>query len=214
MKIIAINGSPRKNWNTATLLNSALDGARLSGAETKMVHLYDLNFKGCMSCFACKQKNSKNFGKCTLNDDLKPILREIENADALIIGTPIYYGSTSGVMHMFLERLMFQYMQYTQPPISVFDGKINLGMVYTMNIAEDQYQTYPSKPQFERIEGVLKMLFGNLDVFRCYDTYQVNDYRNIDYTYLDPVKKKERRDKIFPIDCEKVKELGKKLVSN
>lgn len=213
MKIIAINGSPRKNWNTTSLLNGALEGAKLAGAETKMVHLYDLNFKGCTSCFACKQKNSKNFGKCTLNDDLKPILRELENVDAVIMGTPIYYGSIAGVMHMFLERFMFQYMQYTQPPTSVFDKKINLGLFYTMNINEEQFQTTPTKALFERIEGLLKMQFGNLDVFHCFDTYQVNDYRNIDYTYLDPVKKKERREKVFPLDCERAKELGKKLVS-
>ncbi|XWX63056.1 flavodoxin family protein [Desulfitobacterium sp. AusDCA] len=48
MKVIAINGSPRKNKNTATLLNKALEGA-----ETELIHLYDLNYKGCVSCFAC-----------------------------------------------------------------------------------------------------------------------------------------------------------------
>jgi Multimeric flavodoxin WrbA len=54
VKIIAFNGSPRKEWNTATLLKKALKGAKSQGAETKLVHLYDLNYKGCISCFACK----------------------------------------------------------------------------------------------------------------------------------------------------------------
>jgi Multimeric flavodoxin WrbA len=54
MKIIAFNGSPRKKWNTATLLQKALDGAASKGAETELIHLYDLNYKGCISCFACK----------------------------------------------------------------------------------------------------------------------------------------------------------------
>ena len=54
--IIAINGSPRKNGNTAALLNKALEGASSQGATTEMINLYDLNFKGCMSCFACKLK--------------------------------------------------------------------------------------------------------------------------------------------------------------
>ena len=46
MKVIAVNGSPRKTWNTATLLQKALDGAKSVGADTELVHLYDLNFKG------------------------------------------------------------------------------------------------------------------------------------------------------------------------
>ena len=52
MKAIAINGSPRKDWNTATLLKKSLEGAASVGAETKLIHLYDLSFKGCYSCFA------------------------------------------------------------------------------------------------------------------------------------------------------------------
>jgi hypothetical protein len=47
MKVIAFNGSPRKKWNTATLLEKALEGAASQGAETKLIHLYDLDFKGC-----------------------------------------------------------------------------------------------------------------------------------------------------------------------
>jgi multimeric flavodoxin WrbA len=54
MKIVAFNGSPRKDGNTATLLNKALEGAAAHGAEIEMIQLYDLNFKGCISCFACK----------------------------------------------------------------------------------------------------------------------------------------------------------------
>ena len=62
MKILAINGSPRKNSNTATLLKKALEGAAAQGAETELIHLYDLNFKGCISCFACKLKDGKSYG--------------------------------------------------------------------------------------------------------------------------------------------------------
>ncbi len=51
MNVLAINGSPRKNWNTATLLQNTLDGAESQGAETELVHLYDLDFKGCTSLF-------------------------------------------------------------------------------------------------------------------------------------------------------------------
>jgi multimeric flavodoxin WrbA len=60
MKVIALNGSPRKKWNTATLLKHAVDGAASNGAETELIHLYDYNYKGCISCFACKVKRSPN----------------------------------------------------------------------------------------------------------------------------------------------------------
>jgi len=72
MKIIAFNGSPRKKWNTATLLQNALDGAASKGAETELIHLYDLNYKGCISCFACKTLGGKSYGKCAVHDDLTP----------------------------------------------------------------------------------------------------------------------------------------------
>jgi len=64
MKIIAFNGSPRKMWNTATLLNKSLEGGtRSQGAETELIHLYDLNYKGCESCFSCKTMGSNSYGK-------------------------------------------------------------------------------------------------------------------------------------------------------
>jgi multimeric flavodoxin WrbA len=87
MKVIAINGSPRKGWNTATLLNRALEGAASEGAETELIHLYDLDFKGCISCFACKLKGGKSYGQCAVKDELTPLLKQIEEeADALVIG--------------------------------------------------------------------------------------------------------------------------------
>ena len=66
VKALFINGSPRKNGNTAQLLKRAMDGAREAGAEVELVNLYDrnLNYKGCMSCFACKLKGGKK-GVCS-----------------------------------------------------------------------------------------------------------------------------------------------------
>jgi hypothetical protein len=74
MRVLAINGSPRKKWNTATLLQNALDGAASQGAETELVHLCDLDFKGCTSCFACKLKSGKSYGKCAVQDGLTSVL--------------------------------------------------------------------------------------------------------------------------------------------
>jgi len=91
MRVLAINGSPRKNRNTATLLVKALERAASQGAETELVHLYDLTYKGCKSCFACKPKGGSSYGRCAAKDDLTDVLAKVEEADALVLGSPIYF---------------------------------------------------------------------------------------------------------------------------
>ena len=93
-KIIAINASPRRGWNTSALVRSAADGAESAGAEIKLIDLYKLDkFTGCVSCFGCK--SNANLGKCIYADALAPILEEIRSADGLIIGTPNYLGEAT-----------------------------------------------------------------------------------------------------------------------
>ncbi len=106
MKIIAINGSPQPNGTTVTLLERAMKGARSRGAETKRVDLYRLNYKGCVSCFYCKRKD-KPHGTCAVRDDLSPILTELKEADALLLGTPIYFDNITSGTVAFLERFLF-----------------------------------------------------------------------------------------------------------
>lgn len=74
-KALFINGSPRKIGNTSQLLKRAMDGAREAGAEVELVNLYDrnLNYKGCMSCFACKIKGGKK-GVCSFFFELYLVL--------------------------------------------------------------------------------------------------------------------------------------------
>ena len=110
MYVMAFNGSPRKKkWNTVTLLQNVLKGANSAGAETELVQLYDLNFSGCISCFSCKKLNRKEDGVCAVKDELTPVLDRIKAADALIIGTPLYWGAESASTRAFLERLLFPY---------------------------------------------------------------------------------------------------------
>lgn len=106
-KIIAINGSPRKNWNTAILLQSALEGAKANGAETELINLYDYEFKGCVSCLVCKRKDSTANGLCAYKDALTSILEKCKAADAVILGSPIYFGDVTSMMRSFLERFLF-----------------------------------------------------------------------------------------------------------
>lgn len=212
MKVLGFNGSPRKQWNTATLLNKALEGAVLQGAETELIHLYDLDFKGCLSCFACKTKGGKSYGKCAVDDDIAPILKKIEEADAIIFGSPIYFGSVSGEMRSFMERLMFPYLSYSNPPQSLFPKKINVGFIYTMNVSEERAREMAYDQKISQPEMALKMVFGgNLENLYSFDTYQFKDYSKVVSDLFDPKQKAKRREEVFPIDCKRAFELGAKL---
>jgi multimeric flavodoxin WrbA len=208
MKVIAVNGSPRKKWNTATLLQKTLEGAASQGAETELIHLYDLNYKGCRSCFACKTKEGPSYGRCAAKDGLSPLLQEIESCDSLILGSPIYFGTSSGQMRSFLERLMFPYWTYNDPPQCLFPKPINAGFVYTMNATEEWLKQLGIDRHLRFNERILKMEFGTFESLYCYDTYQFEDYSKIVVDRFDPEKKAKRRQEVFPEDCQRAYDLG------
>ncbi len=211
MKVIACNGSPRKKWNTATLLEKALEGATSQGAETELIHLYDLNFKGCISCFACKTKGGKSYGKCAVRDDLTPVLRKVEDVDALILGSPIYFGTVSGETRSFMERLLFPYRPYvppSDPRQTLFPRKINTGFIYTMNVTEEGLKgmEFDQAPRVN--ERFLRVVFGACESLFSLDTYQFEDYSKVVAPRFDPEKKALRRREVFPQDCAKAFEMG------
>lgn len=76
MKTIVLNASPRKDWNTAKLLKSAMAGAESTGAEVEYINLYDLNFTGCRSCMLCKRKDVKRC-HCYWKDDISPVIDKV-----------------------------------------------------------------------------------------------------------------------------------------
>lgn len=213
MKIIAFNGSPRKEWNTATLLKKALKGAKSQGAETKLVHLYDLNYKGCISCFACKTIGGESYGRCALKDDLTDIFEMIRESDAIILGSPIYFGVVTGEMRSFMERLMFPYLTYTAPAQSLFPKQIKIGFIYTMNVTEDQFKEFKYTVHVDFNQRTLKTLFGESEALFSFDTYQFKDYSKVFATRFDENYKAKRRKEIFPEDCEKAYQMGVRFAS-
>ncbi len=208
MTIMAFNGSPRKKWNTATLLEKALEGAASQGAKTELIHLYDLNYKGCMSCFACKTKGGKSYGRCAVDDDLTPVLGNIENADAVILGSPIYFGNVSGEMRSFMERLLFPYLTYTEPPQSLFPNRIKTGVIYTMNTPEGQMKERGYLQLFNLHAMVLGMILGTCEHICSFDTYQFKDYSEVVSDRFNPEEKAKRRKEIFPTDCQRAFDMG------
>ncbi len=212
MKIIAVNGSPRKEWNTATLLHKSLEGATTRGAGTELVHLYDLDYRGCISCFGCKMNGGKGYGRCNMNDGLTPLLQKIAKADALVMGSPIYYGTVTGEMKSFLERLCFPYMTYTDPPGSIFPGKLRTGFIYTLGATEEMAQERGFDRHIELNEFFLGLVFGNTETLCSYDTYQFEDYSKVFAPRWNPEQKARRRSEVFPLDCTKAFDMGVKLI--
>jgi len=208
MKIIAVNGSPRKSKNTAILLEKALEGARSRGAETTLVHLCDLDYKGCTSCFACKLKDGKSYGKCALQDAVSPILRGIEEADAVIMGSPIYLCDVTGQMRAFLERLIFPYITYTKEYPSLFGRKIRTGFIYTMNVTAEQMAERGFQSTLQTMEYYLQRAFGHCESLYAFDTFQFDDYEKYVVTIFDAQHKAQVRAEQFPKDCDSAFQMG------
>lgn len=208
MKLLAINGSPRKNGNTATLLNKALEGATSKSAETELINLYDLHYRGCISCFSCKRINGESYGKCAVNDDLTPVLKKVETADALILGSPLYFGRETGLMSSCLERLLFQYLVYDSEYSSLFGKKISTGYIYTMNVTEDQAKISEYHTHINSNKLFLAKTLGSSETLLAYDTYQFNDYSKYVCTAFNEQHKAEVKATQFPLDCEKAFDMG------
>jgi Multimeric flavodoxin WrbA len=210
-KVIAINGSPRKKWNTHMLLEKCLDGAKEMGAETELINLYDVNFKGCTSCFACKRKGVV-VNKCVMKDELEPILQKICDCDVLILGSPIYFNSITGEMRSFGERLIFPYVSYELKPSS-FGRKIDTAFIYTMNVPRVTLPIFGYNKIFRQNKRQLKNTFGSSSSLVVTSTYQFDNYDNYAINIINGNKRLERRNTVFLKECEKAFLLGKKLAS-
>jgi len=211
--IYAINGSPRKNKNTAKLLQSALDGvhAAAEGAQTEMIHLYDYEYQPCISCFACKRLGGKSYGQCAVKDDLKPLFEKLAQADGIIFGSPIYFASISAKLRGFLERFLFQYFVYDAEYSSLAPKKMPVAFIYTMNVSETAMRDLKYPEQFRYMELFTEKMFTRPKVLYSCDTYQFDDYSKYKMECFSEPAKAEHRDKQFPIDLHNAFALGSEL---
>ena len=211
-KIYAVNGSPRKNGNTAQLLQKALEGAASAGAEVKLIQLADLNFSGCRSCFACK-KLANPSSSCILKDDLAETLKELLHADGIIMGSPIYFGAETGLYRNFLERLFFPMLRYTNPPSSRAEKRIDFGFIYTMNVPENLMDEYGYNAYLRSQSQTPGLIFNSRNIYTLYacDTHQFDDYSKYECTLFDAGHKDKMRKTQFISDLAKAFEMGRKL---
>ena len=215
VKAMFVNGSPRKGWNTAKMLESAMQGATEAGAQCEMVHLYDINFHGCKSCFACKLKNSKTGGVCAIRDDLRPVLEHARQCDVLVLGSPVYYSYPTGDMRSFMERLAFPvgtYMYENGKHITLRDKVIPTAMVFTMNCPEEYMKQIGYPTLLEENTKVMADIFGYSETLYACNTYQFNDYSRYDFNLFSEEDKHHYRDEHFATDLQNARDLGRRLV--
>lgn len=211
--LIAINGSPRRNWNTAKLLKHAMKGAEDAGASTELVNLYSLHFKGCTSCFACKIK-TRPHGICAMNDDLSPVLERVKECDAIIFGSPIYFMNLSAGMVAFIERLFFSNYIYSDEIPTVFPKKMPSAFFFTMNMTEKNFEQFGMKERLGMYELFTRRILGvTPKILRAYDTVQFKDYSRYESSIFDPEHKFAYREEHFAEDCAAAYEIGRALVA-
>ena len=215
-KVIVLNGSPRKDFNTAKMLKEAQKGAESANAEVEFVNLYDYNFKGCMSCFSWQRKGSTTNGVCAIKDELRPILEKCIAADAIVIGTPVYFSYPTGMFRCFVERLMFPNFTYLLDKATGglkrgLDRTIPTGVIFTMNCPEEMANAMNYKAILEENTAALNRIMGYAESLYCYDTTQFDDFSKYNCDLFSEEQKKKTRETQFPQDMQKAFDLGKKL---
>jgi multimeric flavodoxin WrbA len=154
MKIIGFSASPRKEGNTAWAINQILEGAREQGAETQVWYSSDLDIKPCKACLGCKQSD-----RCVINDDMQQIYDALAQADALVLGSPVYMGQMSAQAKIFTDRLYAQIVPRFSPHFKEKNAGKKLVLVFTQgNPDSGKFQVYfdYTKQMFRMLEFDVK----------------------------------------------------------
>ncbi|MBQ7820152.1 MAG: flavodoxin family protein [Bacteroidales bacterium] len=207
-KIVVIDGGPRKNMNTASVIRAFVEGAKSvsSDAEVKVVRLYDLNYKGCISCMACKLKG-KASNICCFKDDLTSILNDIADADGLVLGSPIYFGEVTGQMRSFLERLTFPWLSYNDYSLTARKCMPVL-LIETMNGTPERNNSNG----FGTMEWCITTALGEPQRIVAYNTCQVAKYDNYELGGFSEETKHQWRDAHWEDDLQKAFDAGRQMV--
>jgi len=150
MQIIGFNASPRKSGNTAWTINRILDSAAKAGAQTQFFHTSELNISPCRGCLGCVSGNG-----CVVADDMQQVYTALKQADALILGSPVYMAQMSGQAKVFTDRLFAQITPRFSPRFKEENAGKKLILVFTQgNPDQSKFQTYYdyTKSMFQMLE--------------------------------------------------------------
>lgn len=102
MKILLINGSPKREGNTFIALNEVAKTLEAEGIEAEIIHVGHKDVHGCIACNKCREQ-----GKCVFDDIVNEVNKKFETADGIIVGSPVYYASPAGTLLSFMDRLFY-----------------------------------------------------------------------------------------------------------
>ena len=210
-KIMIIDGGPRKTFNTASMLQKFAEGAKSvsSEIEVKTVRLYDLDYKGCMSCMACKLKG-KTSNVCKFKDALTPVLEEIAQADGLVLGSPNYFSEISAQMRAFLERLVFPWLSYNDYSLTA-PKRMPVVLTLTMNATTAQYENTNC---WGVMESVIARALGQPEHVNAYNTYQVKNYDRYELAGFPEEGKRQYREEHWEEDLQRAFDAGKRMAES
>ncbi len=154
-KIVAINGSGRKNGNSASILKAFLEGVRSIGVdfEVEYVDVFDLDFKGCRGCQGCTLKSRKEIG-CIQQDGASALLRRMRAADGLVYSSPVYFWELSAQLRALLERYIYP---------GALDHHQEIAALYTMYQPESVSQI-AFTPHADTIRGMMCSFLYDVEV--------------------------------------------------
>lgn len=151
MTVVGIAGSPRRLGNSEKLLNRVLEGAALSGARVEKVIINELTFRPCQECGGCEKT-----GVCVIRDGMEGIYKLLEDADAVVLATPIFFAGVSAQAKMMIDRFQCAWeAKYNLKKI--FRGKMRKGIL--ISVAGSHRKDY-----FENAKGIIKAFFATLDI--------------------------------------------------
>ena len=140
MKVLMINGSPRKSGNTSIALGEMERIFQEEGIQVETVQLGAQDIRGCIACLSCKKK-----GRCVFDDLVNQIAPQFEAADGLVIASPVYYASANGGLISFLDRLFYS---------TLFDKTMKVGAAVAVARRGGVSATYDELNKYFAISGM------------------------------------------------------------
>lgn len=210
MKVYAVNGSPRTTWNTAQLCQAFLEGIKAyrPDIEVEMIHLSKINFRGCMSCYACKRDDDKLYGTCQYKDGVTELLKEISKADGILMASPIYFGEVSSLMRAFMERLFYPWNTYEENWKHISPKRLKCAVIYNMTVKEEQCKKSNYAAILDYYEKCIARFFQKPEHLYVYDTCQFKDYSKYRVSGYNVEEKIRNHKELFPQDLKKAYNMG------
>ena len=209
-KVLVINGSPHETGCTARALEEVIKTLHEEGIETELLQIGKKDIPGCRACGFCMRT-----GKCVINDIVNEAALKFEEADGLIIGSPVYFGYPTGQVRSLVERLLFPLDTYLFDDqgnrLKVPHKPVQTALIYTMNCPED----LSHKIGYDTLLGFtgeeMGRLYGYNEILCSFETLQFKDYSRYDMNLFSEEQRKERHETQFPVDLRNAYDLGKRL---